>query len=106
MDLLQAHSQRRLRLAEVVALAREAGLPSTPDMALEEEVTCVLSFMHSLLLVMWYDEPGLRDVVVLVRAPSSPPPCCSRLYRCCGWLIARIVLRAFCLSVSLLQIPS
>lgn len=73
--------QRRVHLEAVRAVASKHGLPHG-GFTLEEELPAMLSFFHSLNAVLWYDQPGLRDLVVLdpqarasaATAPRPPAP--------------------------------
>ena len=52
-------------------LCRSCGLPTSDGFGLEGEVVLALTYLNELGVVMWYDEPALRDLVILVR------PCCA-----------------------------
>lgn len=62
---------RTLSFTEVCEIARRHGLgPSGRDgmfsaTTLEHEVSAMLSFFHSLSVVLWWDTPLLRDLVIL-----------------------------------------
>ena len=47
------------------ALAARHGMPQDARRTLDEEVGEMLHFLHSLSAVLWYDAPGLRELIVL-----------------------------------------
>ena len=53
-----------MSLDTVQRIAEESGMPSA-GLALEQELKAMLDFFHSLNVVLWYDTPSLRDLVVL-----------------------------------------
>jgi hypothetical protein len=55
---------RRLSLQAVHNIASECGLPSAGS-HLEEEVGALLHLFHELGMLVHYDEPALRDIVIL-----------------------------------------
>lgn len=55
----------RVSLAELTEKARAAGLGRVEGVPLEAEVGALLQKLHELGRVLWYDVPGLRDLVVL-----------------------------------------
>ena len=56
--------QQQLRFEEVAQLASTCSMPH-PGLALDEEVGAMLSFFHNLGVLCWFDEPELREIVVL-----------------------------------------
>jgi hypothetical protein len=58
-------AQQWLPLAEVQSIGSQCGMPHRKGVPLEVEVHAMLTFFHSLCAVIWFDEPGLRDLVVL-----------------------------------------
>eukprot|EP01047_Picozoa_sp_COSAG01_P047861 COSAG01_NODE_4611_length_4879_cov_9.632845_3_plen_851_part_01 len=67
-DALQgvlAAKQPTLSFARAVELARDAGLPVSLSLAVEKEVRAELCFLHQLGILMYFDEPGLDDIIVL-----------------------------------------
>ena len=65
-DVLQKRmlQTRCVQLEDVREIARLHGLPSA-EVPLEEELTTMLTFFHSLNAVLWYDTPTLRHLVIL-----------------------------------------
>ena len=55
---------RQLSLSRVRDIALAHGLPHA-GLTLEHELDGMLSFFHSLNAVLWYDAPGLRELVIL-----------------------------------------
>jgi hypothetical protein len=53
-----------LQLAEVHSIAKQCGLPHR-GLTLEREVQALLLFFHSLCAVLWFDQPGVRELVIL-----------------------------------------
>ena len=53
-----------LPLATVMSIASQCGLPHR-GLQLEQEVRALLLLFHSLCAVLWFDEPGLRELVML-----------------------------------------
>jgi hypothetical protein len=52
--------------AELLEIAGRCGLPHQPKaMSLEREVDVMLSFLHALGAVLWFDLPRLRELVVI-----------------------------------------
>jgi hypothetical protein len=58
MDTMAAAGKDCLPLHEVVSIGAGCGVA-------EEEVALLLTFLHDMGHLLWIDEPGLRDVVVL-----------------------------------------
>jgi hypothetical protein len=48
----------------VHSIAKQCGLPHG-RLTLEHEVRVLLLLFHSLCAVLWFDEPGLRELVML-----------------------------------------
>ena len=73
---------KRTTRAQVMAWAAECGLGGA-GFSLGKEVDGFLQLMHAYGLALWYDEPQLREVVILdpqVRAALLlPGPCCRLL---------------------------
>uniref|UniRef100_A0A7S2GH12 COR domain-containing protein n=1 Tax=Haptolina brevifila TaxID=156173 RepID=A0A7S2GH12_9EUKA len=67
MDTLRKLSltERRVELKRVRQIAKKHGLPSSVQITLDDELSAMLTFFHSLNAVLWYDTPSLRDLVVL-----------------------------------------
>ena len=57
-------TRRHLLFSEVQRIAEHFNLPSK-GMAIDEELKALLLFLHSQGVVLWYDEPSLRELVVL-----------------------------------------
>jgi hypothetical protein len=53
-----------MQLSEVREIAAAQGLPHT-GFTLNQELSALLSFFHSLNAVLWYDTPTLRELVIL-----------------------------------------
>mgnify|MGYP002042745096 FL=1 len=60
----QQQKQQLISLAEVSSIAAQCGLPTVVS-TLEREVRMLLQFLHSIGAVLWFDEPVLRDLVIL-----------------------------------------
>jgi GTPase SAR1 family protein len=56
---------RRLSLKGVCEIAQECGLPTDPSMSVEEEVAGLLDLFHELGMLVHYNEPKLKGMVVL-----------------------------------------
>ena len=88
MDELASCKQGGKEIAtreEVVTIAQSCGLGSA-GIALDEEMSACLSFLHELGVVTWVNEQGLADIVVLVRhslLSLSLSDTCSCLRLCC-----------------------
>jgi hypothetical protein len=54
-----------INLAQALGLCADCGMPSVPDITLQEESLAMLKFFHELGYVMYHDEPALRELVVL-----------------------------------------
>ena len=52
-------------LDRVRAICEESGMPSMPEITLEDELHAMLKFFHQFGYVMHHQEPDLRDVIVL-----------------------------------------
>jgi hypothetical protein len=75
LDRLQTLSQecgandaapiRRLPLQEVYAIATECGLPSDSNLSLEEEVGALLDLFHELGMLVHYNDPKFREMIIL-----------------------------------------
>jgi len=52
-------------LQHVRAVCGDSGMPSLPEIALEDELSAMLKFFHEFGYVMHHSEPDLRDVIVL-----------------------------------------
>eukprot|EP01047_Picozoa_sp_COSAG01_P002145 COSAG01_NODE_55_length_31115_cov_105.202533_2_plen_1797_part_00 len=61
--LVAEHST--VTFAHALELARIVGLPSHPTRTAETELRALLRFLHELGILMYFDEQGLRDVIVL-----------------------------------------
>jgi hypothetical protein len=61
--LVAEHST--VTFAEALKMARTVGLPSHPSHTAETELRALLRFLHELGILMYFDEQGLRDVIVL-----------------------------------------
>ena len=66
LDELRAASERQpyLALERVMNIATRCGLPQE-GVSLEHEVSSMLCFFHGFNAVLWFDEPVLREMVVL-----------------------------------------
>ena len=58
------HMQRRVQLAQVREICERHGMPHA-GLSIEDELTAMLSFFHSLNAILWYDLPSMRDLVIL-----------------------------------------
>ncbi len=54
-----------ITLVRVRAICEESGMPSMPEITLEDELNAMLKFLHQFGYVMHHQEPNLRDVIVL-----------------------------------------
>jgi len=61
---LLSGKERHVKMETVQQLAKECGMPH-PGITLEQELPAMLTFLHSLNVVLWWDTPELRDLVVL-----------------------------------------
>jgi hypothetical protein len=62
--LTVSEPEQWLRLDEVQSIAAQCGLPHR-GLELKYEVHAMLLLFHSLCAVLWFDEPGLRQLVIL-----------------------------------------
>jgi hypothetical protein len=61
----QSPPRQWLSLSDVTSIAADCGMPHRSTLTLEQETRALLVFFHSLGAVLWFDEPGLRDLVTL-----------------------------------------
>ena len=64
------HRQAIMTLSDVYELGRSCGLPN-PGFTLDQEVRYCLIYLSRIGLVMWFDQPGLSDLVIIVSSHSS-----------------------------------
>ena len=68
------HRQAIMTLSDVYELGRSCGLPN-PGFTLDQEVRYCLIYLSRIGLVMWFNQPGLSDLVIIVsyhHPPLSP----------------------------------
>ena len=67
-----AEGRPTVSFAETVQLASRSGMPADPRNSVEKEAQALLRFLHELGILMYFNEPGLDDIVVL--DPQWLPP--------------------------------
>ena len=60
-----AEGRPTVSFAETVQLASRSGMPADPRNSVEKEAQALLRFLHELGILMYFNEPGLDDIVVL-----------------------------------------
>ena len=60
-----ADGRPTVSFTETVQLASQAGMPVDPRNSVEKEVQALLRFLHELGILMYFNEQGLDDIVVL-----------------------------------------
>ena len=70
-----SRERRHVALDEVRALARRVGMPHG-GLHLEQELSAMLGFFHSLNALLWYEAPRLRELVVLDARWVVDAACC------------------------------
>ena len=56
---------------DMVAVAVSCGLPSDTTLRFEDEVKYVLLYLNELGTILWCDEDGVRDLIILVSVVVS-----------------------------------